>query len=107
MTTDLRWMHVMNVDFSFISEKTLYSPHILTGCLATLFNGGTLLLVLLPGSPLACAITVVGKFTLGTAVWISLSAEAAVTHVHGHAADQRERRIKYMKFSPVVCYQRL
>lgn len=68
------------------------------------FDGSTLALVLVPGSSLTRAVTVVGKLTLGTTVWINLSAEAAVTHVHGHTANQRQRVNKYMNFSTVVHY---
>lgn len=69
-----------------------------------LSDGSTLVLVLLPGGSLARAVTVVGKLALSTAVWINLSAEAAVTHVHGHTADQRGRIIKYITFSTLVLY---
>lgn len=88
------WMDGRHVGFS-----CLYSPHFLTGCLATLFDCGTLMLVLLPGSSLACAVTVVGKFALGTAVWVNLSAEAAVAHLHGHTAEG-----KYINFSTTIYY---
>lgn len=60
-----------------------YSPDIITRCLLILPDSFALLLVLIPASRLAGAITVVGKLALGTAEQLSLATETAVAHLAG------------------------
>lgn len=68
------------------------SPDVFIGHLAIGLNGSTLLFVLLPGRALACAVAVLGKATLTTALQLRLPSETAVTDIGCKTGGQDGQR---------------